>query len=122
MISTASGGTAERMAARIFFSVLRAGWGTRAMYSSTFFGAPLLFAADLRLRDFGFFILEFLRAALYADYCLVCGSRGLAIAPRRCVGTGRIACATERRRRMTFVKARRRGKGGVCGWSRNSRG
>jgi len=64
------------------------------MYSSTFFGALLFFAADLRLLDFGFFILEFLRAALYADYCLVCGSRGLAI-----VGTGRIACATERRRR-----------------------
>jgi hypothetical protein len=48
------------MVVRIFFNVLRAGWETRAMYSSTFFGAPLLFAADFRLRDFGFFILEFL--------------------------------------------------------------
>src|ERR1700741_4565988 len=98
MISTASGGTAERMAARIFFSVLRAGWGTRAMYSSTFFGAPLLFAADLRLRDFGFFILEFLRAALYADYCLVCGSRGWAIEPWCYSGTGGIdGAAVEQR-------------------------
>src|SRR2546426_11184940 len=56
MVSVASGGTADRIAARIFFKVLRAGSGTRARYSSIFFGAPLPFAAELRLPDFTFFM------------------------------------------------------------------
>src|SRR3989442_12506721 len=56
MVSVASGGTADRIAARILFKVLRAGSGTPARYSSTFFGAPLPFAAELRLPDFTFFI------------------------------------------------------------------
>src|SRR5207245_4698749 len=55
MVSVASGGTADRIAARILFKVLRAGSGTPARYSSTFFGAPLPFAAELRLPDFTFF-------------------------------------------------------------------
>src|SRR5216684_1507457 len=54
MASVASGGTADRIAARILFKVLRAGSGTPARYSSTFFGAPLLFAAGPRLPDFTF--------------------------------------------------------------------
>jgi hypothetical protein len=66
MISIASRGTAERIVARIFFSALTAGSGARATYSSTFFGALLIFAG-LRLADF-FFIFGILRAALYADY------------------------------------------------------
>lgn len=41
---------------RIFFKVLRAGSGTPAKYSSTFFGAPLPFAAELRFADFTFFM------------------------------------------------------------------
>src|SRR5882762_3109077 len=45
MASVASGGTAARIAARIFFKVLRAGSGTPARYSSTFFGGRLPFAA-----------------------------------------------------------------------------
>jgi len=61
MVSVASGGTAERIAARILFKVLRAGCGTPARYSSTFFGAPLPFAAELRLLDFTFFMREMLR-------------------------------------------------------------
>jgi hypothetical protein len=88
------------MAARIFFNVLRAGWGTRAMYSSKLFGAPLLFAADLRLRDFGFFILESLG-----------GIMGHAAA------SGKSQLAKD-----WISRTRRRGRGGVCGWSRNSRG
>src|SRR5216683_2877556 len=56
MVSVASGGTADRIAARILFKVPRAGSGTPARYSSTFFGAPLPFAAELRLPDFTFFM------------------------------------------------------------------
>src|ERR1700688_3655480 len=62
MVSVASGGTADRIAARILFKVLRAGSGTRARYSSTFFGAPLPFTAELRLPDFTIFIRADLQA------------------------------------------------------------
>src|SRR5271155_2373306 len=61
MVSVASGGTADRIAARILFKVPRAGSGTPARYSSTFFGAPLRFAAELRLPDFAFFMRAMLR-------------------------------------------------------------
>jgi hypothetical protein len=61
MASVASGGTAERIAARIFFNVLRAGSGTRATYSSVFFGATLRLAAEPRAREFNFFIRGILR-------------------------------------------------------------
>src|SRR5579864_1456613 len=56
MVSVASSGAAERIAARIVFRVLRAGSGTRARYSSTFSGPPLTFAGELRLLDFTFFM------------------------------------------------------------------
>src|SRR5208337_897053 len=56
MVSVASGGTADRIAARILFKVLRAGSGTAARYSSTFFGATLPFVPELRLPDFTFFM------------------------------------------------------------------
>src|SRR5204863_7760612 len=61
MVSVASGGTADRIAARILFKVLRAGCGTPARYSSTFFGAPLPFATKLRLPDFTFFMRAMLQ-------------------------------------------------------------
>ena len=61
MVSVASGGTADRIAARILFKVLRAGSGTPARYSSTFFGAPLPFAAELPLPDFTFFMRAMLQ-------------------------------------------------------------
>src|SRR6267143_1537791 len=61
MASVASGGTADRIAARILFKVLRAGSGTPARYSSTFFGAPLPFAAELRSPDFTFFMRAMLQ-------------------------------------------------------------
>src|SRR6266849_6606450 len=61
MVSVASGGTADRIAARILFKVLRAGSGTPARYSSTFFGAPSPFGAELRLPDFTFFMRAMLR-------------------------------------------------------------
>src|SRR5438128_1576531 len=54
MVSVASAGTADRIAARILFNVLRAGSGTPPRYSSTVFGAPLPFAAELRWPDFRF--------------------------------------------------------------------
>src|SRR6267378_4300011 len=56
MTSVASGGTAERIVARILFKVLRAGSGTLARYSSTSFGATLAFAVERPLPDFAFFI------------------------------------------------------------------
>ncbi len=56
MVSAAPGGTADRIAARILFKVPRAGSGTPARYSSTFFGARFPFAAELRLPDFTFFM------------------------------------------------------------------
>src|ERR1700674_3927514 len=68
MVSVASGGTADRTAARILFKVLRAGSGTPARYSSTFFGAPLPFAAELRLPDFAFFMRAMLQEALIQVY------------------------------------------------------
>src|SRR6266576_2899240 len=43
MISVASRGTTDRITARIFFIVLRAGSGTIAMYSSVSLGTPLPF-------------------------------------------------------------------------------
>src|SRR5207253_1892983 len=61
MVSVACGGTADRIAARILFKALRAGSGTPARYSSTFFGAPLLFAAELRLPDLTFFMRAMLQ-------------------------------------------------------------
>src|SRR5712664_1927248 len=70
MVSVASGGTADRIAARILFKVLRAGSATRARYSSMFFGglfgalfgAPLPFGGELRLPDFTFFIRALLQS------------------------------------------------------------
>src|SRR5580700_8206687 len=56
MVSIASDGTADRIATRILFRVLRAGCGTPARYSSTFFGTPLPFAAELRLPDSSLFM------------------------------------------------------------------
>src|SRR5438876_6081790 len=61
MVSAASGGTADRIAARILFKVLRAGSATPARYSSTFFVAPLPFATELRLPDFTFFMRAMLQ-------------------------------------------------------------
>src|ERR1700676_3964511 len=56
MVSMACGGTADRIAARIFCKVLRAGSGTPAKYSSTFFGRLWPRAVDLGLPDFILFI------------------------------------------------------------------
>src|SRR5437879_4024226 len=62
MPSVASGGTADRIAARILFKVPRAGSGTPAKYSSTFFGGRFPFAAELRLPVFTFFMRAMLQA------------------------------------------------------------
>src|ERR1700723_3091555 len=56
-----SGGAAARMVARIAPSVLRAGSGIASRYSSTVFGALLLFAAAPRLADFAFFMWAMLQ-------------------------------------------------------------
>src|SRR5271168_5099512 len=61
MISVACGGTAERIAARIFFRVLRASSGITARYSFTVFGALFGFAAELRLPAFAFIMRGMLR-------------------------------------------------------------
>src|SRR6266403_3486158 len=71
MVSVASGGTVDRIAARILFKVLRAGSGTPARYSSTFFGAPLPFAAELRLPDLTFFMRAMLQEAPIQVYASV---------------------------------------------------
>jgi len=54
MISTASTGTAERIAVRSLLSVLRAGSGMEARYWSTVLGARVRFATAPRLADFVF--------------------------------------------------------------------
>src|SRR5437870_12627105 len=61
MVSVASGGAADRIAMRILLKVLRAGSGIPARYSSTFFGAPLAFAAELGPPDSTFFMPEMLQ-------------------------------------------------------------
>src|SRR5712692_5757651 len=61
MASVASGGTADRIAARTLFRVLRAGSGTPARYSSTLLGATLPFAAEPRAPGLAFFIATILR-------------------------------------------------------------
>ncbi len=58
MTSVPSGGTADRIVARILFKVLRAGSGTPARYSSTFLGATLPFADEPRPLEFAFFMRE----------------------------------------------------------------
>jgi len=61
MVSAASGGNAERIAARIWFKVVHAGSGTPARYSSIFFGAARRFAAVLRWGGVAFFVRVMLR-------------------------------------------------------------
>src|SRR5580704_6784235 len=56
MVSVVSACTADRIAARSFSKLLRAAFGTPARYSSTFFGAALPFAAELRLPVLVFFM------------------------------------------------------------------
>src|SRR5215472_127831 len=55
MVSVASGGAAERIAARTFSKVPRAGGGTAARYSSTVLGARRGFVAEPRSRGLVFF-------------------------------------------------------------------
>src|SRR6266566_1977664 len=71
MVSVVPGGTAVRIAARTLFNVLRAGSGTPARYSSTFFGAPLPFAEERRSCNFTFFMramLQELPRQVHAPY------------------------------------------------------
>src|SRR6266403_2653989 len=68
MVSVASAGIADRMAARTFFKVPRAGSGTAARYSSTSFGAPLPFAAEPRLPEFAFFMRAILQERSFQVY------------------------------------------------------
>src|SRR5271166_3409767 len=56
MTSVASGGATERITARTFSRVLRAGSGTPARYSSTFFGAAVLFVPEPGSREILFFM------------------------------------------------------------------
>src|SRR5438105_13207727 len=58
MVSPASRGTTERIAARILFKALRAGFGTRAKYSFALFARDSRLAGELRLPDFAFFTRE----------------------------------------------------------------
>src|SRR5260370_12505463 len=56
MPSVASGGTAERIVARIVFKVLRVGSETAARYLSTSFEPSSLFADGPRLLEAAFFV------------------------------------------------------------------
>src|SRR5205085_1376093 len=58
MVSCASGGTAERTAARSLAKLERAGAGTCAKYSSTVLPTALCLAAESRLPGFGLFICD----------------------------------------------------------------
>src|SRR6266849_1329537 len=89
MASVASGGTADRIAARILFKVLRAGSGTPARYSSTLFGAPLPFAAELRLPDFTFFMRAMLQEAPIQVYA---SARRAAVRHEKCHSVFRHTC------------------------------
>jgi hypothetical protein len=62
MVSVASGGRADRIAARIVFKVLRAGSGTLARYSSILFGVSPAFAADLLVAGLACFMRTTLQA------------------------------------------------------------
>src|SRR5580692_3195318 len=62
MVSIASDGTAERIAARICFSAARPLCGTAARYSSQFFGGALRCATVLRFPAFAFFMRTMLQA------------------------------------------------------------
>src|SRR5579872_757692 len=76
MTSFVSGGTTDRITARTLFNVLRAGSGITARYSSTVlardivlearlvFKTCLLFAAELLLPDFAFFMRVMLQEAM----------------------------------------------------------
>src|SRR5580704_2621888 len=81
MVSVASGGTVDRIAARILFKVLRAGSGTPARYSSTFFGAPPPFEAERRLPDFTFFMRAMLQEAPIQVYA---SARRAAVRHEKC--------------------------------------
>lgn len=61
MVSVAARGRAERILTRSFCSVVWAGSGTPAIYSSIFLGAALGMAAELRLPTFDFFMRGRLR-------------------------------------------------------------
>src|SRR5215469_8260105 len=61
MVSVASGGRADRIAARILFKVPRAGSGTPARYSSILFGGSPALAADLRVVDLACFMRTMLQ-------------------------------------------------------------
>src|SRR6266478_6033774 len=89
MVSVASGGTVDRMAARTLIKVLRAGSGTPARYSSTSFGAPLPFAAELRLPDFTFFMRAMLQEAPIQVYA---SARRAAVRHEKCHTVFRHTC------------------------------
>src|SRR5580704_11546882 len=61
MTSTDPGGAAARIVARIVSSAPRVGSGIAPRYSSTVFGALLLFAAPPRLADLAFFMWAMLQ-------------------------------------------------------------
>src|SRR5437879_2875066 len=101
MVSVACGGTADRIAARILFKVLRAGSGTPARYSSTFFGAPLPFATELRLPDFTFFMramLQELPLQVHAP------DRRAAVRHEECRSVFRQPCACSRKLREQKIR------------------
>ncbi len=65
MVSVAADGVVDRIAVRILFNMLRAGSGTRARYSSIFFGTPLRLLAGLRFRGFIVFKVRFPDTSLH---------------------------------------------------------
>src|SRR5947209_20503854 len=71
MVSVASGGRADRIAARSLFKVLRPGSGTPARYSSTFFGTRLPFAPEPRSPDLAFFMRVILQGRSLQVYLSV---------------------------------------------------
>src|ERR1035441_10403804 len=67
MVSVASGGKAERIAARIRASTLRAGSATVAKYSSTVFGAPFPFFSTLESPDCLFLMRSMLQGSAFPE-------------------------------------------------------
>src|ERR1017187_3508560 len=65
MVSVASGGKADRIAARILVNTVRAGSATVAKYSSTVFGAPLFFFSRFEVLSCFFIMRSMLQGSTF---------------------------------------------------------
>src|ERR1019366_596768 len=72
MVSVASGGKAERIAARIRVRILRAGSATVAMYSWMVLGVPFPFFCELESPDCFFLMPSMLQGPAHSVHARIC--------------------------------------------------